>query len=201
MSIAKFVIAAASIMMLVPHAGAQSAPSSVAAPITPPPVAAAPPAAVAMPATSLTSATAAEIQAISEHNTILAARLGQLELKAKIAAKQKELSTLDGGSYSPLGSSAGMPSVVSVAGLKGNLEAVLAFPGNVLQRVKAGDVIGDRKIASISLNEVVLADLKGKGQQRLAFGTTAVMRDVSQASSSNPGIPMGQFPPLPAPQR
>jgi type IV pilus biogenesis protein PilP len=135
----------------------------------------------------LSSAAAAEIQSISENKTVLEARLSELELQAKIAAKKKELSNLNGGStFSALGSSLGDPSVIYVQGLKGHVEALLAFPGGVVQRVKAGDTVGDRKVARISTNEVALTDLNGKNERRLAFGTSAVARDTGTSG------PLGQ---------
>lgn len=180
-------------------APASPAQAQSASPAAAPPVAAA----LSLPSSSISASSAAEIQRITEEMTVLNARLSQLELKTKIAAKQKELSTLDTGSYSsPLGSAAGSPSVVSVAGLKGQLEAVLVFPGNQVQRVKTGDVIGDRRVAAVALNEVVLTDLKGKNIQRLAFGSSAVTKESSAMAGTNtlPGQ-LGQFPPVPPMQR
>ena len=138
----------------------------------------------------------AEIQKIAEEMSIMSARLAQLELKAKIAVKQKEIKLLDTTqavtpSLSPLGSAIGAPSVVSVAGLKGNVEAVLIFPGGATQRVKRGDVIGDRKVSVVSLNEVVLTDMQGKNVQRLAFGSIAPTRDsTSTGSAGLPSMPV-----------
>lgn len=138
------------------------------------------------------SGTAAEIQRINEEMTLLNAQFSRLELQAKIAQKQKELKGSDTGFGSgPMGSSAGNPSVVSVAGLKGSLDALLVFPGGLVQRVKVGDVIGDRKVAIVAINEVVLTDLKGKSPQRLAFGTNAAAREQVQQPNGQmqPGMP------------
>lgn len=155
---------------------------------------AAPPAAPAAPpqpqihSSPVSAATAAEIQGINENMTVLQARLNEMELKAKIAAKQKELIGVQGGSsFSALGSSLGDPSVIYVQGLKGHVEALLAFPGGVVQRVKPGDIVGDRKVARVSLNEVALTDLNGKNERRLAFGSSAVARDTSAAATGAPG--------------
>lgn len=146
----------------------------------------------ALPTSGSSVASATEIQKINENMTVLSARLAQVELEAKIAAKQKEINGLAGIPTSgPVGSFTGMPSVVSVAGLKGNLEALLSFPGGIVQRVKAGDVIGDRKVLTIAINEVVLADLSGKKRQRLAFGTSASTKEAT------PGMPL-PFGPLPS---
>jgi type IV pilus biogenesis protein PilP len=149
---------------------------------------------------SKSSASAVELQTINENMTVLAARLAQLELQAKIAAKQKEIT----GIVTPvnatsLGGSWGAPSVVSVAGLKGNLEALLVFPGGVVQRVRTGDVLGDRHVLhvlKVSINEVVIGDQKGKNLQRLAFGisgSSPVSKDVSLSPmpSQFGGIPAG----------
>lgn len=127
----------------------------------------------------MSAATAAEIQKINEQMTLLQAKLNELDLRAKIAAKQKEISISGGesGSQSSFDRKNGVPSVVSVAGLKGNLEALLVFPGGVTQRVKSGDVIDDRRVAKVAINEVVLTDLKGHNIQRLAFGSSPMTRE------------------------
>lgn len=146
------------------------------------------------------SATAAEIQKINEQMALLQAQLNQLELKAKIATKQKEIKGEPAErTQSSFDSKSGNPSVVSVAGLKGKLEAVLVFPGGVSQRVKVGDIIDDRRVAKVELNEVVLTDLKGSSVQRLAFGTSPVLREKPQQSGTSqtglPGIPPPPIPP------
>lgn len=63
---------------------------------------------------------------------MLQARLNELDLQANIAAKRKEI---DGTANFAGATSAGStfndttdPTILSVAGLKGQLEAVLAFP-------------------------------------------------------------------------
>lgn len=147
---------------------------------------------------------AAEVQRITEKMTVMNARLAELELRAKITAKEREISLASGSApSSPLGSSAGNPSVASVAGLKGNLEAVLVFPGGLVQRVKVGDVIGDRSVSVVSINQVILTDTKTKGVTRLAFGTSAVVKEQASTQNSFPGSPMSlpgsPFPPPPPP--
>ena len=164
------------------------------------------------PAATISSGSAAEIQAINESMTVLSAQLMKLDLQAKIAAKRKEILTLEAppapaagapvaaASANPLGSGYGTPSVVSVSGLKGSLEALLVFSGGVVQRVKVGDVLGDRKVRSIAINNVELTDLKGNRLQRLAFGTTAVTREASSGMPGAPAFPSMQMPP-PMPTR
>lgn len=157
--------------------------------------------ALILPSSSMSAANAQEIQKINENMTVLSAQLGQLELKAKIAAKQHELDQSVDDDFSSFGHKKGNPSVVSVSGLKGHLEAVLVFPGGVTQRVKAGDVIDDRRVSRVSIDEVVLTDLKGGKVQRLGFGTTATIREVASPSQSNmSGMPYpGRImPPVPS---
>lgn len=135
--------------------------------------------------------TAAEVQRINESMTLLSARLAELELRSKISAKEREIGLASGlSTSSPLGSSAGNPSVVSVAGLKGNLEAVLVFPGGLVQRVKVGDVIGDRAVTVVSINQVILTDTKTKSVTRLAFGTSAAVKEQTAAGGQFPGSSM-----------
>ena len=135
------------------------------------------------------AATAAEIQRINEQMALLQAQLNRLELEAKIAAKRKEIEAATvvapAAAQDAPDSLGGTPSVLSVAGLKGQLEAVLVFPGGLSQRVKVGDVIGQRRVGRVSLNEVLLSDLQGRRQQRLAFGSTPLTRE----GSAPPGPP------------
>ena len=162
------------------------------------------PAAVPLPSSAMSAATAAEIQKINEQMTLLQAQLNQLELKARIASKQKEINGTP--AVAPVQSSFDMkngnPSVVSVAGLKGNLEAVLVFPGGVTTRVKAGDVIDERRVAKVAINEVVLTDLKGRNVQRLAFGTSAMTREqtsLQPAGGMQPASMLALPPAMPQP--
>jgi type IV pilus biogenesis protein PilP len=153
---------------------------------------------VPLPGSPMSAATAAEIQKINEQMTLLQAQLNQLELKAKIASKQKEISGATGETpvQSSFASRNGNPSVVSVSGLKGKLDAVLVFPGGVTQRVRAGDVIDDRRVAKVALTEVVLTDLKGKSIQRLAFGASPVTRENTPLPGN--GVLPSPVMPLPA---
>lgn len=139
---------------------------------------------------SQNSPAAMEIQRINENMTVLQAQLNQLELQVKVAGKKRDLSGLNGdAAQSSFNSKKGNPSVVSVAGLKGQLEAVLVFPGSSTQRVKEGDIIDDRRVVKVSANEVILSDLKGKNIQRLTFGTSAVIRE-NPSMQNFGGMPM-----------
>lgn len=138
------------------------------------------------------SATALEIQKINENMTLLQTQLNQLELQVKVAEKKRSLNGLTATSsgYSSFDPNKGNPSVISVAGIKGQLEAVLVFPGGVTQRVKEGNVIDDRIVTKITVNEVVLSNIKDKSQQRLPFGTTAIIRETPlNTQQALPGMP------------
>lgn len=129
------------------------------------------------------SPAATEIQRINEKMTVLQAQLLLLDMQLKVAARKRELSAFNEDvSFSSFNAKKGNPSVVSVAGIKGQLEAVLVFPGGVTQRVKVGDTIDDRRVAQVSANEVVLTDLKGQKSQRLAFGNSPTIRDPSMST-------------------
>jgi len=132
------------------------------------------------PPSSASSPAATEIQRINEKMTVLQAQLSLLDMQLKVAARKRELNAFNEDvSFSSFNAKKGNPSVVSVAGIKGQLEAVLVFPGGVTQRVKVGDTIDDRRVAQVSANEVVLTDLKGQKSQRLAFGNSPTIRDAS----------------------
>lgn len=143
-----------------------------------------------------TASTAAEIQRINERLALLQAQLNELELQARISTKRREIqgAATSAGPDSAFHSTAGVPAVLSVAGRMGRLEAVLVFPGGVTQRVKAGDVIHDRRVAKVSLNEVVLTDLHGRKAQRLAFGSAPAVRELSPSYAPPPPVL-----PLPSP--
>ena len=154
-------------------AAAQGQPSAVAKAIHTAPATPAAPAGAAAPVEGAAgSSLALQIQRINERMALLQAQLNELELQARISAKRKEIDSAGRSvrTDSAFDSRAGLPSVQSVAGLQGRLEAVLVFASGVTQRVKAGDVLDDRRVANVSLNEVVLTDLHGRNVQRLAFG-------------------------------
>lgn len=183
--------------------GAQTAPAPAAlsSSATPPAISGAAQTQARAPTLSANSSSATTIQEINESMTVLSAQLMQLDLKAKIAAKRKEILSLespaipvttekpavpvrpygtagaDGAGSYPAASSLGLPSVVSVSGLKGRLEAVLAFNNGMVRRVKTGDIIGDKKVSAIALNSVEFTDLNGNNSQWLPFGTSPMIRE------------------------
>lgn len=199
-SLAKALLLCACISSLTQAIAQSAAPADGAAPIArQAPASPTPTMAVPLPTSPMSAATAAEIQKINENMTLLQAQLNQLELKAKIASKQKEISGTSADSVqSSFDSKNGNPSVVAVVGLKGHLEATLIFPGGVTQRVREGDLIDDRRVTKVALNEVVLTDLKGKNVQRLAFGSTPLTRERTALQAGVNGQTTPMMPAIPA---
>jgi type IV pilus biogenesis protein PilP len=127
-----------------------------------------------------------EVQEINERNTVLRARLAEKELEAKIAAKSKEVRELNGsaqqsGYFGPI-------TVLSVDGLKGSLEAVLSFQSGASQRVRAGDQIGNRRVFSVTLDDVVLTDSRGR-KERIPVGATPSSSSVMPPLPGQGSIP------------
>lgn len=139
-----------------------------------------------------------DIRAMSERTAVLEARVKELEadlkvqeLTAKNVMARRSSSTLDADmNY-------GTPTVAYVEGAKGSLEAVLLYRGGVKQRVKTGDAIYGAVVQKISLNEVVLYDVKAKAPIRLQFSSGPVTRDPQTGTAAGvptvlpPGMPGG----------
>ncbi len=135
-----------------------------------------------------------EIQAVSERIAVLEARLKELELEnktKKLIAENAQLGAAAQRSANvDADSDYGVPTVDRVEGLKGALEAVLVYRGNVRQRVKEGDQIFGSMVRRIAINEVVLVDVKSGKANRLQFGAGPVIRD----GAGQPGMPAGPLP-------
>ena len=156
------------------------------------------------------STTALELQLIAERTAILEAKLKQLELEAKVAKITTEIAIAPatGAPIQPANTKRfsstpdvfadiGLPSVVQVEGVKGRLEAVIAYSGGSRQRVKEGDRVGGYTIARISVNDVILVDDKKK-TTRLSFTATPVTRVDSPSgmgAMGGSGAPLPNFPP------
>lgn len=135
-----------------------------------------------------------EIQAVSERIAVLEARLKELELEnktKKLIAENAQLGAAAQRSANvDADSDYGVPTVDRVEGLKGALEAVLVYRGNVRQRVKEGDQIFGSIVRRIAINEVLLVDVKSGKSNRLQFGAGPVTRD----GAGQPGMPAGPLP-------
>ena len=145
------------------------------------------------------SATAMELQLIAERTAVLEAKLKYAEMEAKLNKLNAEAAlampvssllvsqqpanakrfTATPDSFEDLG----LPSVVQVEGVKGRLEAVLAYSGNIRHRVKEGDKVSNYQITKISVNEVTLTDTKTKALHRLSFSASPVTRQADTGST------------------
>lgn len=146
------------------------------------------------------SSTTEELQSTGERIAILEAKLKEAELENKLLQQSAEIAqrgaSAKRGSSLDFDTEYGTPTVLQVEGIKGSLEAVLVYRGNVRQRVREGDVVYGAIVKKIVLNEVTLLDPKSKKTQRLQFGTTPVTRDGGGMNGAGPlpsGAP-GAFP-------
>lgn len=148
----------------------------------PTPVIAAPQPVASQPATTgHTSVVADEIASINERIAILQAKLGELELKAKIAAKEDEINK---ARSSPTQESGSVLSVMHIDGIDSNLSAKLLMSNGTTQVVRMGDKVGTWKVKDIKMDSVTLA--RGKEISRFGLGSYA-----PQSSGLNgPGSPM-----------
>lgn len=140
--------------------------------------------------------TAEELQTLADRTAVLEAQLKAVELENKVLQQTNELAakgTAARRSASSLeaDSDYGTPTVSYVEGVKGSLEAVLLYRGNVRQRVKEGDAVYGAVVKKISLNEVVLMDVKSRANVRLQYGTSPVTRDVASSTSIPAVLPPG----------
>lgn len=134
-----------------------------------------------------------ELQTTSERIAVLEVRLKELELENKVAQQASDLAQRGQGAKKNSSSldsyvDYGTPTVALVEGIKGSLEAVLVYRGNVRQRVKEGDSVYGALVKRISINEVTLVDQKSKVQQRLQFSSANITRESS--ASGVPGAPL-----------
>lgn len=151
------------------------------------------PAPAAMPRpVSKPSAEAAEIAAINERVAVMAARLAELDLQAKIATKQAEITK---AAQTPIPS--GMPqvdetiipSVSEISGIDNRIWAVLNVQGGT-QTVRVGDVAAGWKVTAIKPDSVTV-DKKGR-TLHLSFGSSTIQ--TAQPQPTNGGIPNVPYP-------
>lgn len=137
--------------------------------------------------------TAEELQQLSDRTAVLEAQLKAAELENKVQQQTNELAsrgTAARRSAASVDSDSdyGTPTVAYVEGVKGALEAVLVYRGNVRQRVREGNAVFGAVVKKISLNEVVLVDVKTRANVRLQFSTTPVTRDSATPTTGIPSI-------------
>lgn len=140
---------------------------------------------------------------INERMALLSAELGELELKAKIAAKLSEidnigkkektgtlnLSTSD--IQMPSLSTTTMPVIKSIEGIDGHLKALIEVRGKGTRTVHVGDEISGWKVRSIRVDGVTIE--KDKKTQQLYFSSSNAQTRATVSGSGNTGV-AGGFP-------
>lgn len=133
---------------------------------------------------------ATEIADINERIAVMSARLAELEIKAKIAAKESEINQSHAGfeTINQLNESV-VPSVAEISGIDGKIWAVLNVPGGT-QTVRVGDTAFGWSVAAIKPDSVAVR--KNGRTVHLSFGKAAVQVGSSQVGM-NPGMGNGTF--------
>lgn len=121
---------------------------------------------------------AEEIRKTNEEVARLSAKLAEMDVKAKIAAKEQEISRLNapvgaGGSGGNFVTEKALPVIRSIEGAGDRLTATLATSGGITQTVSKGDHIDGWTVIKIDVNSVTLGrGTKGKKNAvRLSFGS------------------------------
>lgn len=149
-------------------------PAAVPAPVSKP----APQAPVARP---VPSAAASEIAAVNERLAVMSARLAELELQAKIAAKKSEISKVNAPSFVD---ESFTPSVSEIGGIDGKIWAKLVVQGGNTQTVRVGDRAGAWRVIGIRPDSVTVQ--RNGETLHLPFGSYTPS---AQASGGQPPLP------------
>lgn len=171
-------------------AQAQEVPSTAQASVPP---ASVPSVTTAPPLALRTSESANLIAEINERMSVMQARLAELELQAKIAAKNDEIRRFG---KQPEGIDEGFtPAVMEISGVDGKLMANLMVQGGNIQTVRVGDKVGGWDIKSISIDSLTMS--RGKETKRLSFGS--FVQSPQPAAPQGPQVP-GMVPGMPFPR-
>lgn len=134
---------------------------------------------------SKVSQEAAEIAAINQRIAVMAARLAELEMQAKIEAKKSEIAKgmiTDTGA--PRIDENVIPSVSEISGIDNKIWAVLNVRGGT-QTVRVGDVAAGWRVINIKEDSVTVQKMGKK--LLLSFGNSVVQM---QAQNELPGAPV-----------
>lgn len=164
------------------------APAAAAGPSVAPPS--------APPAQHKPSREAAEIAVINERIAVMAAQLAEMEMLAKIAAKQSEIKAAKqfGKESSFTQDDSFMPSVNEISGIDGRIWAVLNVRAGNTQTVRVGDRVGGWRVVEILADSVTVQ--RGAEKARLAFGTNVPQQQPTAPGGSLGATPAG-LPPYP----
>ena len=140
---------------------------------------------------------AAEISAINQRIAVMAARLAELEMQAKIKAKESELAKgMSADSGMPRIEDNVIPSVSEISGIDNKIWAVVNVRGGT-QTVRVGDVAAGWRVTNIKSDSVTVEKMGRK--LILSFGSNLVQMP---ANNDAPGAiatphPMGGIPGYP----
>lgn len=140
---------------------------------------------------------AAEISAINQRIAVMAARLAELEMQAKIKAKESELAKgMSADSGVPRIEDNVIPSVSEISGIDNKIWAVVNVRGGT-QTVRVGDVAAGWRVTNIKSDSVTVEKMGRK--LILSFGNNLVQMP---ANNDAPGAiatphPMGGIPGYP----
>jgi type IV pilus biogenesis protein PilP len=138
---------------------------------------------LALAESAIAEGAAEEIVRINEEIAVMSAKLSALEVRAKIAGKEQEISKLNTTS---IGAPSELPVVRSIEGAGGRIFATLATGGGTTRTVVKGDSVGEWTVDKIDVNAVTLR--RGKENIRLGFGMEPAI------TPSYPSVPVGMPP-------
>jgi hypothetical protein len=125
---------------------------------------------------------ATEIAEINERLAVMAARLSELELQAKIATKQSEIRRI----HSPQDDGF-LPSVLEISGIDGKISAIVTTQEGGTQVVRVGDTAGAWRVTEIRVDSVSVR--RGNSVARLGFAHTQRHAPPSANPLQNTALP------------
>jgi hypothetical protein len=140
----------------------------------------------APPVSRKPSREATEIAEINERLAVMAARLSELELQAKIATKQSEIKKITVPQDEGF-----LPSVLEISGIEGKVSAIVTTQEGGTQVVRVGDTVGTWRVTEIRVDSVSVR--RGNSSARLGFAHT----QRPTQPSANP-LPNSVLPPFPS---
>lgn len=151
--------------------------------------------ALALSAPVLAQSVADDLTRIESETLVLKAREKQLDVQAKIVAKQGEIAARQAESERITQSPAlGNPVILSIEGLGKSMFATLQLDNGTTVDVQAGDMLSNgMKVLTIGVNEVIIQTAKKKRMRLAAASQAAPALD---AGYPGPGM---RLPPLPPP--
>jgi type IV pilus biogenesis protein PilP len=150
--------------------------------------------------TAFAESTADSLTRIEAETLLLKAREKQLDVQAKILAKQQEIAARQTENDPQVRTAAaGAPVIQSVEGIGRSLYATLQLANGSFVDVQVGDVLPNgMKVVSIRPNEVIAAT---GNKQRVRLSTASAAPEFLTPLNSNPVAALPMLPPPPLPYR